>query len=61
MNVQKEIIIAGDYNQHVEGDETQQFYREIGVQEILSGFEKNRGRIGMQRSNEVVDALTLLL
>ena len=35
----KRKIIAGDYNQHTRGNETQKFYREIGVQDVLSEWE----------------------
>ena len=61
INTEKEIIISGCYNQHIGANETQQFYREIGVQDILSGHEKNRGTIEMPCSNMTVDALTLFL
>ena len=45
------MIIAGNCNQHTRGNETQKIYREIGVQDILSVWEKIRGTIGMKLSN----------
>ena len=40
INAVKELIIAGDFNQDISGDETQQFYREIGVHDFLSEHER---------------------
>ena len=39
MNGEKEMIFVGDCNQCIGGNETQQFYREIGVQDVLSRHE----------------------
>ena len=39
INARKESIVAGSFNQETCGDKTQQFYCEIGVQDVLSGHE----------------------
>ena len=33
----KEVVVAGEFNQNIGGDEIQQSYREKGVQDVLSG------------------------
>ena len=62
MSSEKEIIIKGDYNQHIGGNETQQFYREIGVQDILSGREKiswNDGHVTFKRGSKFIDSIAV--
>ena len=56
----KEIIIAGDYNQHIGGNEIQKCYREIGVQDVLSEWEKaswNVRDVTFKRGSRCADSI----
>ena len=58
LNEEKEISIAGDCNQHVGGNEIQNVYYEIGVQDVLSEWKKsswNDRDVTLKRGSRCID------
>ena len=62
INAGKELIISGEFNQEIGGDEPQQFYREMGVQDVLSGHERipcNERDFIFKRGSRRIDSISV--
>ena len=62
INEGKKVIIVSDFNHEIGGDEMQQFYREIVIQDLLSGHERvpwNCTCVAFKRRSRCIDHIAV--